>query len=126
MSDHTQSGNRDSIDLSATDFYQLAANRLRVGKTPDAIRRELVSRGLPSNAAQVVVDRAEAAYSRNRRSKALRNMVVGAVAAAAGTTATFVTYAEAVNNRGIYYVFWAAIILGAIQFLWGLIGYARG
>jgi hypothetical protein len=108
-----------AADLSATDFYELAEDRLRVGETAEAIENELLARGLGASAAKRVVEAAQATRKRKALTVGRRNMIFGAVAFVGGIAATALTYSQAVNNGGIYYVFWAAIAFGAVQFVWG-------
>ena len=66
-------------------------------------------------------DRNQSAPSADK-SAAVRKMIFGALWAAGGTIATVLSYGSA-SGGGKYFVFWGAILFGAVDFLIGLNGY---
>ncbi|MEP6901560.1 MAG: hypothetical protein ABJA66_07400 [Actinomycetota bacterium] len=55
-------------------------------------------------------------------SNGLRKMFIGALWAIGGTIATVVSYGSA-SGGGRYFIFWGAILFGAVDFLIGLNGW---
>jgi hypothetical protein len=119
MTNQTWPKDLQSADLSATDFYELADDRLSVGETPATIVRELVARGLDADAAGRIVETVEATRQANRLSVARRNMIFGGAAVIAGASVTALTFTQVAESGGYFYVFPVAIVFGAIQFIWG-------
>jgi hypothetical protein len=51
-------------------------------------------------------------------------MIFGAIWCIGGILVTAITYSQATQSGGTYYVTWGAIIFGGIQFIQGLIQYS--
>jgi hypothetical protein len=95
------------------DVYQAAANFL----IQDKLNRSesidgLIELGVDSASAATVVDEMIAHIQAQRKEKAKKDMLYGGLWAVGGTVATL-------SNIG--YIFWGAILFGAIQFIRGAI-----
>jgi len=100
------------------DVYQAAANFL----IQDKLNRSesidgLIALGVDSASATTVVDEMIAHIQAQRKEKAQKDMLYGGLWAVGGTVATL-------SNIG--YIFWGAILFGAIQFIRGAINSGDG
>jgi hypothetical protein len=123
MTGDTKDNGRHFADLSATDFYQLAMDRMKVGTPSAAIEQELVARGLDTDEAGTVVQRVAITRRQRQRSDGRRAMMVGGVACVVGLAVTILSYEATDGFGGYYYFFPLAVAGGLLQFLWGLAEY---
>jgi hypothetical protein len=102
------------------------------GKGKGKIVKDLVKKGWVKEAAIELVDSVEQAleeYKRSpegRRELASRNkrkMIFGLLWVVGGIIATVVTYVFAIG--GIFFIFWGAVLFGAIDFFRGLAGWLK-
>jgi len=101
-------------------IYSFAANLMVNQKmNADETRRKLVEQGLDEESATIVVNNLEKEINKNKKEKAEKNMLYGALWFIGGVIVTAVTYSAA-SGGGTYVVAWGAIIFGAVQFFMGL------
>ena len=107
---------KDQVGLSQseqTDEYAFAANLLyKEKKDKYAVVDELVKTGIDAESVKIIVNKLISPQNKD----AERDVLHGFLWCAAGTAATI---------ADIGYIFWGAIVFGAIQFLKGLINLAR-
>ncbi len=123
MTDNIHGGARYDIDLSSTDFYQLAADRMKAGDRPAAIQQEFVARGLDPEDAAAVVRRVGITRRQRIRAAGRKAMIFGGVAVVIGLTVTVITYEMADDLGGYFFLFPGAMLGGLLQLIWGLFKY---
>jgi hypothetical protein len=103
-------------------LYDFAAAKIRAGSGREATINALMQKGLDRGNSVIIVDRLLAVRQEALRSRAGRDVLVGALVCVAGIIITVVTYSAAAHSSsgGTYVVAWGAIIFGAIQFFRGL------
>jgi hypothetical protein len=100
-------------------FLQIAM--LLKNKTPKpAIISTLVQQGMDPRSATAAVEQMEIAIRLKKRNDGLKNMLYGALWCIGGIVVSALSY-ESASGGGTYYAFYGAVIIGAIQFLGGLI-----
>ena len=103
-------------------IYGLAAGYMQEGISDKEIVTKLEIEGLDTESAQAVVQNLAAMRKKEIKQRANKNMGFGALWLIGGTIVTAVTYSAA-SGGGTYVVTYGAIVVGAIQFLQGLIQY---
>lgn len=83
-------------------------------RTAEDVIEHLVARGVPEGDAQNIVYQLHGAIGDAKRSRAQKDMLYGALWCGGGTVLTLA-------NTG--FIFWGAIIFGAIQFFRGVANY---
>jgi hypothetical protein len=92
--------------------YSYAANLLvHEKKTPEAVKTSLQERGLDAATAAIVVDRLQEQIQTAKKEAANKDMLYGALWCVGGIIAT---------AAHIGFIFWGAIIFGAVQFFKGV------
>jgi hypothetical protein len=122
----------DSAALRAV--YDSVVRALAGGQKPAAVEKQLMKRGMPPESARQLVGEASAALDAYRKSPEGRQamakryrgrMVRGLLWAVGGLVVTAITYAMASDKGGSYYIFWGAVLFGAIDFFAGFVGWLR-
>ena len=99
-------------------IYQRAANLLvNHDKTAYEVRQDLVSHGLDEESAAIVVENIEKEIEASRKKRANRDMIFGALWCVGGIVGTM---------ANIGFIFWGAIVFGAVQFVKGAISASNG
>ena len=107
----------DEQQKVANQIYEYATNLMIDEKKNSTETKEaLISRGLDEENASAVVSNLEQQISTAKKSRANKDMLYGALWCIGGTIAT-------VANFG--YIFWGAILFGAIQFIKGVVNSQR-
>ena len=115
-------------------LYEAVVRSLASGQRPQAVAKQLTRRGVPPDTASQLVAQASGALLAYRRSPEGRTavmkryrgrMVRGLAWAVGGLLVTAVTYAMASGKGGSYYIFWGAVLFGAIDFFAGFVGWLR-
>ncbi len=115
-------------------LFRTVVQSLGSGQSPQAVSRQLQRRGVPRPAANQLVAEASAALDAYRKSPEGRaslakrdrgRMIRGLLVAIGGLAVTGITYALASGKGGTYYIFWAAVLFGAIDFFAGFLGWLR-
>ena len=110
------------------------ATLLAQGQSPEKVAGILVERGWEEETARKFVQRVGAALDDYRNSpegrqalasKYLKHVGFGALWFIGGGLFTAITYGAASSGGGTYVVAYGAIIVGAIEFCWGLFGYLK-
>lgn len=124
-----------STDTAAIQaLYEAVTRSLASGQSPQAVARQLIKRGIPPEPANRLVAEAAAAVDIFRKSpegrKALMKryqgrMIRGLLWALGGLLVTAITYSMASGRGGTYYIFWGAVLFGAIDFFGGFLGWLR-
>jgi len=126
-----QSDEESRKALRALTAYVVA--RLGEGTSVENIREELVKEGgIGRDAAEKFVAavhtqlmeevRRSPEGRKVLRDKYARHMLYGILWIAGGGLVTLLTYSMA-KGGGIYFIFWGAMLWGAIDFIWGLVGW---
>lgn len=98
-------------------IYEHAANLMfNENKSATETKQALVAQGLDENIAVVVITNLEQQMKEAKKKKAEKDMLYGALWCIGGTVATVADFG---------YVFWGAIVFGGIQFIMGVVGYAK-
>jgi hypothetical protein len=122
----------DTAALRALNDSILRA--LAGGTKPQAVVKQLIKRGVPAEGARRLVAEASAALDaywkspegRQALGKRYRGrMIRGLLWAVGGLVVTAITYASASDKGGTYYIFWGAVLFGAIDFFAGFVGWLR-
>lgn len=92
-------------------MYTYAANLFYSGKNSYEVKTALIERGMDEANATYIADRLEQEVANARKSKAQKDMLYGALWCVAGVILTF---------AHIGFIFWGAIVFGAIQFFKGV------
>lgn len=93
-------------------YNYAAALMVQQKKSPDQAKNELINQGLDDESASIVVDNLLKDITRAKKERANKDMLYGALWCIGGIIAT-------VANIG--FIFWGAILFGAIQFIKGAI-----
>ena len=102
-------------------------------KGKDKIVKDLVKKGWAKEAVIERVDSVEQAIEEYKKSpegrrelasQHKRMMIIGVLWVVGGIIATAATYAAA-SEGGVFFIFWGAVIFGAIDFFRGLAGWLR-
>lgn len=110
------------------------ATLLAQGQSQEQVAKILVEQGWEDETARSFVQSVAAALDDYRNSpegrqaiasKYLKHMGFGALWFIGGGLFTAVTYGAASSGGGTYVVAYGAIIVGAIEFCWGLFGYLK-
>ncbi len=97
---------------TVNEIYKYAADLLLEEKKTDfEVRQSLVERGLPQDAADVIVDNLMAQINSESKEQAKKDVLYGALWCFGGIAATV---------ADIGFIFWGAIIFGGIQLVKGL------
>ncbi len=93
-------------------------------KTEQEVIDSLINQGIDSESAIAVVQNLQAQIREVKNKQANKDMLYGALWCIGGTVVTFVSMAAA-EGGGTYYMFWGAIIFGAVQFIRGAAAYKK-
>ncbi|MFL5763143.1 MAG: hypothetical protein ACJ77K_04315 [Bacteroidia bacterium] len=105
----TQTETEKAVD----QIYEYAANLMvKQSKTPTETINLLVSRGLDQKSATTIVTNLEQHIGKAKKERANKDMLYGALWCIGGIIAT-------VSDIG--FIFWGAIVFGAVQFFKGVI-----
>ena len=106
----------DEQQKAVNHIYEYAAN-LMVKEKMSSIetKKALISKGLDEESASVVVSNLEEQIYTAKKTRANKDMLYGALWCIGGTVATIADFG---------YIFWGAILFGAIQFIKGVINRA--
>lgn len=121
-----QSQPQPNVDDAVRAVYELALDKFRAGADAEAVRQELQRHGLDADIAdRVVVNLVNArrdAIKGAKRSAGLRHIGIGAVVGVIGLAVTLGTHAAASSSGGGKFVIaWGAMLVGAIELVWGLV-----
>src|SRR5262245_26879271 len=108
------------VERAVEAVYEIAAHQMQSGVADAVIEQNLVEQGLTPEVARIVVQNLGQARNQARRESGKKKMLYGALWCVGGTAVTAFTYSSASTGGGSYYIFWGAIIFGAIEFFWGL------
>lgn len=112
MEEQNESVNSPQV-LSGDQAYGLAANALFEQKqSSDEAVNMLVENGLAQTEATRIVEELEEEFAAAKKKRGEKDMLYGALWCLGGIVAT-------VSEIG--YIFWGAIVFGAVQFIGGLI-----
>ena len=104
--------NQKNQDQQVKQIYENAANLMvEQKKSANEVKETLIKEGLDSESASNVVENIEQHMKKAKKEGANKNMLYGALWCVGGTIAT-------VADLG--YIFWGAIVFGAIQFFMGV------
>ena len=126
----TTDSTQDAVDQLAGHVATLLAQ----GQSQEKVAGILVGQGWDEETARQFVQGVGAALDDYRNSpegrrlvasKYLKHMGFGALWFIGGGLFTAVTYGAASSGGGTYVVAYGAIIVGAIEFFWGLFGYLK-
>jgi hypothetical protein len=107
MDKSNEQSQQDAADL----IYDYAANlMINEKKSAYETKNLLVKQGLDTESASVVVNTLENQINKAQKERANKDMLYGALWCIGGTVATLA-------NLG--YIFWGAIVFGAVQFIRG-------
>jgi hypothetical protein len=115
------------------ELFEEVRKKFNEGKGKDKIVKDLVKKGWAKEAVIERVDSVEQAIEEYKRSpegrrelasKYKRMMIFGLLWVVGGIVATVATY-EAASEGGVYFIFWGAVIFGAIDFFRGLAGWLK-
>jgi hypothetical protein len=115
-------------------LFRTVVQSLGSGQRPQAVARQLQRKGMPRGAANQIVAEASAALDAYQKSPEGRmalakrdrgRMTRGLLLAIGGLVITGITYALASGKGGTYYIFWGAVLFGAIDFFAGFLGWLR-
>ncbi|MPM24412.1 hypothetical protein SDC9_70894 [bioreactor metagenome] len=109
-----------SKEEAAAQIYKYAASLLIDQKrSPSDAKRKLMEKGLDEQNATIIIDSLHKEISTQKKARANKDMLFGALWCIGGIVITAATYSAA-SGGGTYVVAWGAIIFGAIQFFKGL------
>lgn len=103
----TQNNRQAIVD----EMYRYAANLFLGGKNSYEVKSALIERGLDEQNASIVTDTLEQQIVDAKKTKAKKDMLYGALWCVGGTALTM---------ANVGFIFWGAIIFGAIQFIKGV------
>jgi hypothetical protein len=101
---------------AVNQLYDFAADLMvNQNKSSEEVTNALIEKGLSQDAAFTIVNNLEDEIRKAKKERAGKDMLYGALWCIGGTIAT-------ISNIG--FIFWGAILFGAIQFIKGLVNYA--
>ncbi len=102
---------------STEDMFQYAAHLLiDRGQDSYEAKKALMARGVDEVNAALIIDRLEEEIESAKKKEAQKDMLYGALWCVGGTVATLANFG---------FVFWGAILFGAIQFFQGVYKYSN-
>lgn len=105
--------NQNNTEVAAASAYQFAANMLiNQGRDAYDVRNALIEQGVNSDTAYTIVDDIENQVTDAKKARAKKDMLYGALWCIGGIAAT---------AANIGFIFWGAIVFGAIQFFKGAV-----
>jgi hypothetical protein len=115
------------IPASREAAYDLAAELLSAKVPPEDVSRQLAEEGLDTETAERVVCELGETRSQAVRSAGRKNMLYGTLWCLSGVLVTILTYQSAASSStgGRYVIASVAIAVGVIQFVRGLLQFAR-
>ena len=103
--------NQNEQEEAVNQIYEYAANLLfEEKKSSDEVKNILIQEGVNKENATIVVETLETQAKEAKKERANKDMLYGALWCIGGTVAT-------ISEVG--YIFWGAIVFGAIQFIRG-------
>jgi hypothetical protein len=123
MSEQNQDVSEQNQDNLIRAIYEHAATMMRAGVADDKIKADLVEKGMDTDSANTVVSGLAAIRTEQKKADAKKNILYGALWCGGGTAVTAATYAAA-QGGGTYVITWGAIMVGGIQFVYGIFQYA--
>lgn len=101
--------------------YNFAANLIvNENKSANEAKKILISNGFNEEIAEIVVNNLDEEIKIEKKEKAKKDMLHGALWCIGGIALTAITYSAASVNGGSYFITWGAIIFGGIQFFKGV------
>jgi hypothetical protein len=97
--------------VTADEVSRYAANMFLTGKNSYEVKTELLKRGLSEDDIDAIIDNVEGEVVAARKAKGQKEMLYGALWCLGGIILT---------AANIGYIFWGAIIFGAIRFFRGV------
>lgn len=112
--------NTHKVEELGTALYEYVVRQFVVQKKNSAeITDMLVAKGFNQSDAYTFVNDVEQVVFKDKKKKANKNMLYGAMWCVGGIIVTVASY-SASSGGGRYVIAWGAIIFGAIQFFKGL------
>ncbi len=106
--DNTNEGQQAAVN----QVYDYAAKLMVKDKKSAAeTKKDLVAQGLSEESASIIVENLEKQIKEAKKARAKKDMLYGALWCVGGTVATL---------ANIGFIFWGAIVFGAIQFIRGV------
>ena len=115
---------QQSAEEVAQAVYAHVGQLMNAGHSDADISADLVSRGFDSHYANAMIGNLNAARLEQKKSRAKKNIGLGAAWFFGGALITAATYSAATGG-GTYVVTWGAIVIGAVQMLAGLVQLGR-
>jgi len=116
------SGETPITRLTETDkqaIYNMSANYLVSGKSAEEVIPHMIARGMPEGEAKAVVSQFRQEIAQAKLDKAKKDVLYGGLWCGGGLIVSILSYSAA-SGGGTYFMFWGAVIFGAIQFFRGL------
>lgn len=108
--------NQTAQEQLVAQVYEFTAQQLVNGnKSKTEVIRLLTEKGIGQDTATEIVNQTHGQIATAKRSRAQKDMLFGALWCIGGTVATM---------SGIGFIFWGAILFGAIQFIKGAVNLA--
>src|SRR4051812_22109391 len=110
--------NETTPQETINQVYAFAANLLvNENKNSIEVKDALVAKGLSPEAAFTIVGNVEDEIAKAQKDRAKKDMLYGALWCIGGLIAT---------AAHIGFIFWGAILFGAVQFIKGLVNFSKG
>jgi hypothetical protein len=104
-------------DLSGGKLHAQAGTKT----LPDRLRSVLTITPLSTEQRGEIEQAAQASEKR----RGVNHMLWGGIAAVVGFIVTVVTYSNASEGGGTYFIWWGPMLFGIIYFIWGIVQYTR-
>ncbi|SES98103.1 hypothetical protein [Thalassotalea agarivorans] len=114
---------QEAQDELVNQIYNHAAVLMKNGKSRDDIVHSLVEQGVDTESANFVVSDLEKVRKQQKFEASKKNIGIGALWCLGGLAVTGATYSAA-SGGGTYVVAYGAVVIGAVQFLIGLVQYS--
>lgn len=101
----------ETTQQAINQMYEYAANLFIGGKNAYEVKEALMERGLNEDSATAIADGLEQEIAKAKKDKAQKDMLYGALWCVGGIALTM---------ANVGFIFWGAIVFGAIQFFRGL------
>jgi hypothetical protein len=107
-----------------SELTSYIVDRFDAGASPVSIVNELANDPEERSSLAPFVNAVHAEWQNVRSKKYKKHLILGLLWMIGGGTLTLVTY-NAASPGGTYFIFWGAIIWGAIDFIRGAVGWLR-
>ena len=109
--------NDEEMQATVDAIYEYAVDLLvKQGKSSREVQELLVQQGVNEGIALTVVENLQVEIGKANKKRGQKNMMFGAMWFIGGTIATL---------ANVGFIFYGAIIIGAIQFIAGLVSYSK-